>query len=117
MTMVEIITAVQHGLPVKFIVLDNEYLGMVRQWQEMFFDKRYSGTVHPCPDFVKVAEGFGAKGIRVEDPAKLTDALQELLDHKDGPAVLVVAVDPEENVYPMVPAGKSLHEMELGRLA
>jgi len=117
MTMVEIITAVQHGLRVKFIVLDNEYLGMVRQWQEMFFDKRYSGTVHPCPDFVKVAEGFGAKGIRVSDPAKLTDALKELLDYNDGPAVLVVAVDPEENVYPMVPAGKSLHEMELGRLA
>ncbi|MBT3200016.1 MAG: biosynthetic-type acetolactate synthase large subunit [Phycisphaerales bacterium] len=117
MTMVEIITAVQHKLPVKFIVLDNEYLGMVRQWQEMFFDKRYSGTVHPCPDFVKIAEGFGAKGLRVEDPAGLTDALQELLDYNDGPAVLVVAVDPEENVYPMVPAGKSLHEMELGRLA
>ena len=117
MTMVEIITAVQHKLPVKFIVLDNEYLGMVRQWQEMFFDKRYAGTVHPCPDFVKIAEGFGAKGIRVDDPAGLTGGLQELLDYNDGPAVLVVAVDPEENVYPMVPAGKSLHEMELGRLA
>ena len=117
MTMGEIVTAVHHELPVKFIVMDNEYLGMVRQWQEMFFDKRYSGTVHPCPDFVKVVEGFGAKGIRVEDPAELTDALKELLAYNDGPAVLIVAVDPEENVYPMVPAGKSLHEMELGRLA
>ncbi|MDP6546813.1 MAG: biosynthetic-type acetolactate synthase large subunit [Phycisphaerae bacterium] len=117
MTMVEIITAAQYKLPVKFIVLDNEYLGMVRQWQEMFFDKRYSGTVHPCPDFVKIVEGFGAKGLRVSDPANLTDALQELLDYNDGPAVLIVAVNPEENVYPMVPAGKSLHEMELGRLA
>jgi len=117
MTMGEIVTAVRYKLPVKFIVMDNGYLGMVRQWQEMFFDKRYSATVHPCPDFVKVVEGFGAKGIMLEDRSKIDDALTELLEHNEGPAVLVVAIAPEENVYPMVPAGKSLHEMELGRLA
>jgi len=116
MTMGEVVTAVQHDLPVKFVVMDNEYLGMVRQWQEMFFDRRYSATPHPCPDLVKVAEGFGARGMRVTEPGELSDALNEMLKHP-GPVVLVAAVDPEENVFPMVPAGKSLHEMELGRLA
>ena len=116
MTMGEVITAVQHDLSVKFVVLDNEYLGMVRQWQEMFFDKRYSATPHPCPDFVKVAEGFGARGLRVADRSELGDALNETLGY-EGPVVLVVAVESEENVFPMVPAGKSLDEMELGRLS
>ena len=116
MTMGEVVTAAQHDLPVKFVVMDNEYLGMVRQWQEMFFDRRYSATPHPCPDLVKVAEGFGARGMRVTEPGELGDALNEMLKHP-GPVVLVAAVDPEENVFPMVPAGKSLHEMELGRLA
>jgi acetolactate synthase I/II/III large subunit len=116
MTMVEVITAVQHGLPVKFVVLDNGYLGMVRQWQELFYDGRYSAVKHPCPDFAGVAEGFGARGISVRDRSELADGLTEML-RTEGPAVLSVAVDPEENVYPMVPAGKGLHEMELGALA
>ncbi len=116
MTMVEVITAVQYKLPVKFIVLDNGYLGMVRQWQELFYDKRYAATVHPCPDFVKIAEAFGAKGIGISKPEEVEGALKEMLDH-DGPVVLVAQIEPEENVFPMVPAGKSLHEMELGRLA
>lgn len=116
MTMGEVVTAAQHDLPVKFVVMDNEYLGMVRQWQEMFYERRYSATPHPCPDLVKVAEGFGARGMRVTEPGELGDALNEMLKHP-GPVVLVAAVDPEENVFPMVPAGKSLHEMELGRLA
>ena len=116
MTMIEVITAVQHELPVKFVVLDNGYLGMVRQWQEMFYSRRYSGVVHPCPDFAKVAEGFGARGIHISDRAELADGLAEMLRHP-GPVVCCVSVEPEENVYPMVATGKSLNEMELGKLS
>jgi acetolactate synthase-1/2/3 large subunit len=116
MTMVEVITAVRYQQPAKFIVLDNDYLGMVRQWQELFYDKRYSGVDHPCPDFVKIAEGFGAKGIRVGDDSELADGIREMLK-AEGPVVLHVPVTKEENVYPMVPAGKSLDEMTFGTLA
>ncbi len=116
MTMVEVLTAVRYQQPVKFVVLDNDYLGMVRQWQEMFWQRRYSGVHHPCPDFAMVAEGFGAKGMKVREPGELEDALAAMLKH-EGPVVLCAEVEPEENVYPMVPAGKSLHEMELGTLA
>jgi len=116
MTMVEVITAVQYNLPVKFVVLDNGYLGMVRQWQELFYGHRYSAVNHPCPRFDIIAEGFGAKGIRISERAELKDAINAMLKH-DGPVVLAVEVEPEENVYPMVAAGKSLHEMNLGTLA
>jgi acetolactate synthase-1/2/3 large subunit len=116
MTMGEVFTAVQHDMPVKFVVLDNGYLGMVRQWQELFFRRRYSAVAHPCPDYAKIAEGFGARGMTVSDPSELDDALNEALSH-EGPVVLAVRVEGEENVFPMVPAGKSLHEMELGKLA
>ncbi len=116
MTMIEVITAVEHKLPVKWIVLHNGYLGMVRQWQELFYDRRYSSVNNPKPDFTKAAEAFGARGIAVERDDDLQSALRETLD-ADGPVVLTVTVEPEENVYPMVPAGKSLHEMELGKLA
>ena len=116
MTMVEVITAVQYQQPVKFVVLDNGYLGMVRQWQEMFYGKRYSAVVHPCPEFKMIAEGYGARGMKVSDRRELCDAINEMLKH-EGPVVLHVAVEPEENVYPMVATGKSLHEMDLGKLA
>ena len=116
MTMVEVITAVQNDLPVKFIVLDNGYLGMVRQWQDLFYNKRYSAIAHPCPNFSAVAEGFGARGINIVERAELADGLAEALKH-DGPVVVAVSVEPEENVYPMVATGKSLHEMALGKLA
>ena len=115
MTMVELITAVHYDQPVKFVVLDNHYLGMVRQWQEMFYERRYSATEHPCPDLALVAEAFGAKGLRVSEPGELDDAINEMLKH-DGPVVLAASVEPEENVFPMVAAGKSLHEMDMGRL-
>jgi acetolactate synthase-1/2/3 large subunit len=115
MTMVELITAVRYDQPVKFVVLDNHYLGMVRQWQEMFYERRYSATEHPCPDLSLVAEAFGAKGIRISEPGELDDAINEMLKH-DGPVVLAADVEPEENVFPMVAAGKSLHEMDMGRL-
>lgn len=115
MTMVEVITAVQYQQPVKFVVLDNEYLGMVRQWQELFYGRRYSAVDHPCPDFKTIAIGFGAHAIKVEDRSELGDAINEMLKH-EGPVVLHVKVEPEENVYPMVAAGKSLDDMDLGRL-
>lgn len=116
MTMVEVITAVQYQQPVKFVVLDNGYLGMVRQWQEMFYGRRYSAVVHQCPDFRAIAESFGARGITVQARSELADGIREMLKHP-GPVVLDCKVEPEENVYPMVPAGKSLHEMNLGKLA
>jgi acetolactate synthase-1/2/3 large subunit len=116
MTMVEVLTAVRYQQPVKFVVLDNDYLGMVRQWQEMFYGRRYSSVEHPCPDWAAVAEGFGAKGMRITDRGELADALREALKH-DGPVVLHVRVAPEENVYPMVAVGKGLHEMDLGKRA
>jgi len=116
MTMVEVITAVGHAQPVKFVVLDNEYLGMVRQWQEMFYGRRYSSVAHPCPDFAVIAEGYGAKGMKVSERSELADAINQMLKH-EGPVVLHVKVEPEENVYPMVAPGKNLHEMDLGKLA
>ena len=116
MTMIEVFTAVQHDQPVKFIVLDNGYLGMVRQWQELFYNRRYSAVDHPCPDFAAVARGFGAHAVTVSDRSELGDAMNETLKH-EGPVVLDVKVEPEENVFPMVAAGKGLHEMNLGKLA
>jgi acetolactate synthase-1/2/3 large subunit len=116
MTMIEVITAVRYNQPVKFVVLDNGYLGMVRQWQELFYGRRYSSVDHPCPDFARVAEGFGAKGINISERAELADGINEMLK-AEGPVVLAVNVEPEENVFPFVAPGKGLHEMDLGRLA
>jgi len=115
MTMGELVTAAQYAQPVKVVVIDNNYLGMVRQWQELFYGRRYSSVKHPCPDLPKLAEALGAKGMRVTEPGEVEDALTEMLAH-EGPVVLSVAVEPEENVYPMVAAGKSLHEMDMGNL-
>ncbi len=115
MTMVEIFTAVRYDQPVKFVVLDNDYLGMVRQWQELFYDKRYSATEHPCPDFVKIAEGYGATGAKITDRSELADGIDEMI-RSDGPFVLHVRVAPEENVYPMVAAGKALDDMIHGEI-
>jgi len=111
----ELVTAAQYDQPVKVIVMDNHYLGMVRQWQEMFYGGRYSATSHPCPDLPKLAEALGATGMEVSEPADVEDALAQMLK-TDGPVVLVAAIEPEENVFPMVAAGKSLHEMDMGRL-
>ena len=116
MTMVEVITAAQYKQPVKFVVLDNGFLGMVRQWQEMFYGRRYSSVDHPCPEFSQIAQGFGAMGMKVSDRGDLDDAIVKMLK-TDGPVVLHVMVEPEENVYPMVATGKGLHEMDLGKLS
>jgi len=115
MTLTELSTAVQYKLPIKVCLINNGYMGMVRQWQEMFYGKRYSATHHPCPDIPKLAEALGAKGMRITQPDEVDDAIAEMLA-SEGPVVLAASVEPEENVFPMVAAGKSLHEMDMGRL-
>lgn len=109
----ELATAVCHKLPVKIVILNNRYLGMVRQWQELFYKKNYCATCMDAqPDFVKLAEAYGAAGFRVEQEADLIPTLQKAFA-LSIPVIVDVAVCPEENVYPMVPAGKSLTEMLL----
>jgi acetolactate synthase-1/2/3 large subunit len=108
----ELATAAINKLPVKVVILNNGYLGMVRQWQELFYDHRYSSSTLPqdCPDFVKLAEAYGALGVRATTPAELDDALRRAFDH-DGPAIVDVRVEREENVFPMVAPGGSIDEM------
>ena len=114
MTMQEMATAVQFRLPVKQFILNNERLGMVRQWQELLHGGRYSQSYSEAlPDFVKLAEAFGAKGIAVSDPADLDDAIREMLAH-DGPVILDCLVEKHENCFPMIPSGKAHNEMLLG---
>ena len=114
MNIQEMSTAVQYRVPVKILILNNQYMGMVRQWQEMFYSSRYSESyMDSLPDFVKLAESFGMRGLRVKDPTKLDDALKDMLAHK-GPVLLDCWVDPNENVYPMIPAGAAHHELVLG---
>ncbi len=115
MTMVEVITAVQYEQPVKFVVLDNDFLGMVRQWQELFYGKRYSATEYRCPSFAKIAESYGAQGLQIDNRSELPDGIDKMI-RSDGPFVLHVRVAPEENVYPMVAAGKALDDMIHGEL-
>jgi len=88
---------------------------MVRQWQQLFYDRRYSGVDHPCPNFVKIIEGFGAQGVTITDRADLAGGVKTMLD-SSGPFLLHVRVAKEENVYPMVAAGKALHDMIHGEL-
>ncbi|MDD4889015.1 MAG: biosynthetic-type acetolactate synthase large subunit, partial [Phycisphaerae bacterium] len=116
MTMTELSTAVTYGLPVKVVILCNQFLGMVRQWQDLFYGKRYSASRIRNPDFARLAEAMGATGMIVDHPDQVGDALSALIK-TEGPAVLQVAVEPEENVYPMVAAGKGLGEMDMGSLA
>ena len=96
--------------------LNNRYLGMVRQWQELFYGKRYTATVMTNPNFAKVAEAFNCTGIEVRDPKDLDDAVRKMLA-TPGPVVMDVHVSREENVYPMVAVGRSLHEMTMGGMA
>jgi len=113
MNIQELATAVQYGLPVKVIILNNSYLGMVRQWQGLFYKKRYSHTsLAVSPDFVKLADAYGARGILVEESSDVEDAIKEALKIK-GPVLVDFHVDPEEDVYPMVPAGAPVSKMLL----
>jgi len=109
----ELATAIQYKLPVKIVILNNGYLGMVRQWQELFYDKRYSSTrMNHTPDFVKLAEAYGAVGLRATKPEEVEKVLSEGLSTPNT-VIMEFIVEPEENVYPMVPAGVANKKMLL----
>lgn len=112
MTIQEFGTIMQSEIGVKIVLLNNKYLGMVRQWQQLFFDKRYSETYLTNPDFIKVAEGFGIKGKKVLDRPELDSAIDELLGSKEA-YLLEVSIEKEVNVFPMVPTGASVSEVIL----
>ena len=110
----ELATCKQYDLPLKIVLLNNGYMGMVRQWQEFFYESRYSHSyVDALPDFVSLAESFGHVGVRVDKPGDLEAVMQEAFSRKDRLVFMDVVVDPSENVYPMIQAGKGHHEMHL----
>jgi len=109
MTIQELATIVQDNIAVKMAILNNGYLGMVRQWQELFYEKRYVATPLSCPDFVKIAEGYCLPGLRVKRREEVVPAIKQAMEH-DGPFLIDFMVEPEENVYPMVPPGATLAE-------
>ena len=111
MTLTELATAVQYDLPIKVCILNNGYMGMVRQWQELFYNKRYSKSYMSNPEYAVVAEAFGAVGITVDKKADVPKAITKMLAEK-SPCVVDFKVEREENVWPMVAAGKSLNEMD-----
>lgn len=111
MTLTELRTAVEYELPIKVCILNNGYMGMVRQWQELFYGKRYSKTYLANPEYTRVAEALGAVGITVDKKADVTKAIKKALGEK-RPCVIDFKVEREENVWPMVAAGKSLNEMD-----
>lgn len=114
MNIQELATAVQYKLPIKIAILNNMVLGMVRQWQEFFYDKRYSHTcISVAPDFVKLAEAYGAVGLRAKTPDEVEKVIKEAMAVKDKPVLMDFRVDPFEDVYPMVPAGQPLNKMLL----
>ncbi len=118
MNIQELITAAFYKLPIKFIIFNNSYLGMVRQWQELFHASRFSYTdlSHSNPDFVTVAKGMGCKAWQISKPAEVDDAIDWLFSTNDGPVVLEVITVKEEMVFPMVPSGAAVSEMMLKRL-
>jgi len=114
MNIQELATVAQHNLPVKILILNNCFLGMVRQWQELFYEARYSSTcLVSNPDFVKIAEAYGVKGIRIERKEEVDEGLLEMMKH-DGPVVVNCMIDREEGVFPMVPVGAATNEMMFG---
>jgi len=110
MTIQELATVIQEKLPLKIAVLNNGYLGMVRQWQQIFFEGRYSGTPLLGPDFAKVAEAYGISGLKVTEKAQVVPAIEQAIEI-DGPALIDFRIVQEENVYPMVAPGTAIHEM------
>ncbi len=112
MTIQELGTMAQNKAKVKIMLLNNNFLGMVRQWQQLFFDKRYSSTELNNPDFITIAKGFGVEGHKVESRDKLESSIEKMLSH-DGPYLLEVKVEKEANVFPMVPAGASVSDIRL----
>jgi len=112
MTIQELATAAVHKLPIKIIVMNNHYLGMVRQWQELFYEDRRSGVdLEGNPDFVKVAEAYGIRGFNLRRPGDVRRVLKRALEYNDGPCLINAEVEKTDNVFPMVPAGKPLTEM------
>ena len=114
MTMQEMSTAVQYNLPIKIFILNNQYMGMVRQWQELLHEKNYSESYSEAlPDFVKLAEAYGCKGLKAENPDELDHKIKEMISH-NGPVIFDCHVDPGENCFPMIPSGKPHNQMILG---
>ena len=114
MTLSELATAAIHKLPLKILLINNRYLGMVRQWQHMFYENRLSGVdLEGNPNFVKLAESYGVKGFRIKRSADVRKILTAALEYSDGPCLIDVEVDKEDNVYPMIPAGAAVSEMIL----
>jgi acetolactate synthase-1/2/3 large subunit len=112
MTSYELATAAIHKLPIKIFVLNNHYLGMVRQWQELFYDNRLSGVdLVGNPDFVKLAESYGIKAINIDTPADVDKKVNEALNYNDGPILINCEVVKTDNVYPMIPAGRDYSHM------
>jgi acetolactate synthase-1/2/3 large subunit len=112
MTQCEIATAQIHKLPTKCLIINNNYLGMIRQWQEMFYENRLSGAdLEGNPDFVKLAQAYGAKGLRVRRPGDVDRILREAHEYEDGPCLVVAEVVKEDNVFPMIPAGASVADI------
>jgi acetolactate synthase-1/2/3 large subunit len=112
MTIQELGTIAQTGIAVKIVLMNNKYLGMVRQWQQLFFDKRYSFTELKNPDFIAVGKAYGIAGQKVDGREKLAGAVSAMLRHK-GPYLLEVTIEKEDNVFPMVEAGASVSEVRL----
>ncbi len=110
MTMTELATAVEHNLPIKVCILNNGYMGMVRQWQELFYGRRYSKSYLKNPNYEALAKAMGAVGVTVDKKSDVPKAIEQMLKEKQ-PCVVDFRVEPEENVWPMVPTGKSLNEM------
>ena len=114
MTMQEMSTAVQYKLPIKIFILNNEYMGMVRQWQEILHEKNYSESYTAAlPDFVKLAEAYGCVGIRANKPEELDEKIKQMLS-VNKPVIFDCVVDKTENCYPMIPSGKPHNQMLLG---
>jgi acetolactate synthase-1/2/3 large subunit len=117
MTMQEMSTAAQYHLPIKIFILNNQYMGMVRQWQELLHGGRYSESYSDAlPDFVKLAEAYHGVGIRCDKPADLDDAIRQMIS-VDRPVIFDCVVDPAENCFPMIPSGRAHNEMLLGDAA
>jgi acetolactate synthase-1/2/3 large subunit len=114
MTIQELGTIMQEGLNVKIVILNNSFLGMVRQWQELFFNKRYSAVDLVNPDFVKISTAYGIPALEVRERAELKGAIKTMLE-TPGAFLLNVMVEKEQNVFPMMPVGKSVSEIKLRR--
>jgi acetolactate synthase-1/2/3 large subunit len=112
MTIQELATVTQENVAVKLAIINNGFLGMVRQWQDLFYQRRYVATQLSSPDFVKIAEAYGIAGERVTDKVQVVPAIERAMEH-DGPYLIDFQVEQEENVYPMVGPGASLAEMQL----